>query len=248
MKSVLKALIRILGIPFVLGDYIIFRKKTDGRFTLSLRDFYPQIKDKTITTGFDRHYVYHTAWALRVVRDINPAKHIDISSSLYFCTHLSAWIPTEFYDYRPAQLYGLSGLESLHGDLLNLPFTNNSVASLSCMHTVEHIGMGRYGEPIDPTADLKAIAELSRVVGHGGSLLFVTPIGGKARIEWNAHRIYTYKEIISYFPDFVLKEFSFIPEREDPSNLTGSGVIRNADSKITENEKYGCGCFWFIKK
>lgn len=252
MKSAIKAFIRILGVPFVIGDYLAFKKKDDKRFSIRLSDFYPQIKDKTITTGFDRHYVYHTAWALRVVKEIvettKIAKHIDISSSLYFCTHLSAWVPTEFYDYRPAKLAGLNGLTSLAGDLLNLPFENDSVTSLSCMHTIEHIGMGRYGEPIDPMGDLKAIKELIRVVTPGGSLLFVTPIGGEARIEWNAHRIYTYEQIISNFPGMTLKEFAFIPEKEDSINPDQSGIVRNADPKITKDEKYGCGCFWFVKK
>ena len=55
---------------------------------------------------------------------------------------VSAFIPVEFYDYRPAEL-SLSGLEFKHADLTHLPFADNSVESLSCMHVIEHIGLGR---------------------------------------------------------------------------------------------------------
>ena len=51
-----------------------------------------------------------------------------------------------------------------------------------------------YLSPIDPEGDLKAVKELSRVVTKGGSLLFVVPVG-KPRIQFNAHRIYSYKKI-----------------------------------------------------
>jgi len=251
-KPFVKKFLRIALMPFILGDYMRFKKAANKsgasadqkRFTLSLRDAHPQIKDKTITTGFDRHYVYHTAWAIRKVRDLNPKKHIDISSSLYFCTHISAFIPTEFYDYRPAELSGLDGLvTSIKGDLMKLPFATDSVASISCMHTVEHIGLGRYGDPIDPNGDIKAIEELKRVVARGGSLLFVTPVG-KPKIEFNAHRIYAYAQIIDMFtkgPNALkLKEFSLIKE-------SSGGLIANATQEMADAEHYACGCFWFVK-
>ncbi len=49
-------------------------------------------------------------------------------------------------------------------NILDLPFKGNSVESLSCMHVVEHIGLGRYGDPMDPEGDIEAIKELKRVV------------------------------------------------------------------------------------
>ena len=124
------------------------------------------------------------------VKEIHPAKHTDISSSLYFSGIVSAFVPVDFYDYRPADLH-LSDLTSAHADLTKLFFANASIDSLSCMHTVEHIGLGRYGDRIDPSGDLKAINELTRVVAAGGSFLFVVPVG-KPKIEFNAHRIYSY--------------------------------------------------------
>jgi SAM-dependent methyltransferase len=224
-----------------MKDFFGFKKKVvNQRFALSVMDVYPIVFEKTKTTGFDRHYVYHTSWAARKVREINPEYHTDISSSLYFAGIVSAFVPVKFYDYRPAELV-LSNFESEHADLMSLPFADGSVESLSCLHVIEHIGLGRYGDPIDPEGDLKAIQELKRVVRPGGSLLFVVPMGREAVIQFNAHRIYTYSQVLSYFSDMELKEFSVIPER-------AGGMVVHAKEKDLENETYACGCFWFVKK
>ena len=101
MKAFIKKIIRIALIPFIFTDFLRFRKQDKNpRFRLVMSDFYPCVKDKTMTTGFDRHYVYHTSWAARKVKEINPVVHTDVSSSLYFSGIVSAFIPIQFYDYR----------------------------------------------------------------------------------------------------------------------------------------------------
>ena len=221
-------------------DYLEFKKSHDNRFGLSILTGKACLNDKTAKTGFDRHYIYHVAWAARVLAETKPSRHADISSSLYFSSIVSAFIPVDFYDYRPAQL-DLSGLISQHADLNNLPFADSSLASLSCMHTVEHVGLGRYGDPIDPRGDLKAMSELSRVLAHGGNLLFVVPVG-KPKIIFNAHRIYSYDQIIAGFSNLRLKRFSLIPE--NPQN---GGLIVEASKELADRQNYGCGCFWITK-
>ncbi|MBA2687956.1 MAG: DUF268 domain-containing protein, partial [Gemmatimonadaceae bacterium] len=146
------------------------------RFEFSRADLYPRMTDATATTGFDRHYVFHPAWAARILAETNPDQHVDVSSTLYFCSLVSAFIPLKFYDYRPANL-NLDNLTSESADLLALPFPSGSVKSLSCMHTIEHVGLGRYGDELDYDGDLKAMAELERVLAPGGNLLFVVPVG-----------------------------------------------------------------------
>ncbi len=224
-----------------LKKYFLFKKLSgkNSRFKIPWGKRNPQLFDDTEKTGFDRHYTYHPAWAARVVKKINPKFHVDISSILQFSTILSAFVPVKFYDYRPADVE-LDGIESRKADLLALPFPDNSVDSLSCMHTIEHVGLGRYGDPLDPDGDIKAIKELERVLAPGGSLLVVVPIG-KNVIQYNAHRIYSYELFRKYFSDLELKEFSLIPEKE-------GGIIKNATKEQADGESYGCGCFWFIKK
>ncbi|WP_224982621.1 DUF268 domain-containing protein [Geomonas agri] len=221
--------------------YRILERVNGGRFPVLWQDRYPCLHDNTGTTGFDRHYVYHLAWAARVLAQIRPEEHYDISSSLYFATMVSAFIKVSFFDYRPAELQ-LSGLTSNRADLLSLPFADASVRSLSCMHVVEHVGLGRYGDRLDPEGDLKAAAELKRVLAPGGDLLFVVPIG-KPRIAFNAHRIYSYDQVVSYFGELNLQQFALIPD-----DAQGGGIVTDAARELADAQNYGCGCFWFRKE
>lgn len=240
LRSLVNENARMKGFRKELALFKASAAKTKQRFSLNEADLHPCLFDNTAYTEFDRHYVFHVAWACRIVKEINPSVHTDFSSSLHFSTALSAFIPVKFYDFRPAQLQ-LSGLESLAGDLTKIDLADNSIESLSCMHTIEHVGLGRYGDPIDYDGDLKAFSELKRIVKPGGSMVFVTPVG-QPRIQYNAHRIYSYDQVIGHFSGFELKEFSLVPD--DPK--TG-GLIRNATKKMSDEQKYGCGCFWFVK-
>lgn len=213
-----------------------------GRSELRLdwADRYICLEDKTQETGFDRHYIYHPAWAARVLSKIRPSRHTDISSTLNFCAIVSAFFPVDFYDYRPAPLY-LSGLNSRAANLLGLPFADESVESLSCMHVIEHVGLGRYGDPIDPSGDIKAIRELCRVLQPGGNLLVVVPIGDPC-VQFNAHRVYRHRDFISYFDGLELVEFALIPDGSAPY-----GLLYSPSEEEVNSQKYGCGCYWFRK-
>lgn len=222
-------------------QYWLLKNAPQPRFALRLRDRWLCLRDATVQTGFDRHYVFHTAWACRVLAQSRPALHVDISSALYFVAQASAFVPMRFYDYRPAAL-GLSGLSCEQADLTRLQFANESVQSLSCMHVVEHVGLGRYGDPLDYEGDLKAVAELRRVLAADGQLLFVVPVGGESRIQFNAHRIYTYRQVLQMFEGLELLEFALIPD--DGSE---AGLVRNATEEEANVQRYACGCFWFRK-
>jgi predicted SAM-dependent methyltransferase len=213
----------------------------DLRFPDSSFSLRPFLFDKNIAIPFDRHYFYHPAWASRVLAEICPSKHIDISSILHFSGVISAFIPTEYYEFQAPNL-ALADLKTGNINLLKLSFDNNSIESLSCMHVIEHVGLGRYGDPIDPKGDLKSASELQRVLRPGGNLLVVVPVGGKARIEFNAHRVYTFDMVVEMFPLLKLVEFSLIPDRPEDG-----GLVRKASRELSLDQNYGCGCFHFIK-
>jgi len=201
------------------------------------RSFY--LNDKTSTTPFDAHYLYHTTWAARQLRFINPKEHVDISSSLYFVGLASAIVPITHYDYRPPE-FEIDGVTCKAGDLMALPFADDSVESLSCMHVIEHIGLGRYGDPLDPCGDQKAAAELQRVLEPGGHFLFVTPVG-RPRVCFNAHRIYSFEMVANLFPDLKLEEWALV--KDDPS----AGLVPKPTPDVIDAQSYGCGCFRFSK-
>ena len=84
--------------------------------------------------------------------------------------------------------------------------------------------------------------ELMRVTKPGGDLLFVTPLAGKARLAFNGHRIYSRDQILSYFSDMELKEFTLIPE-----DGKDGGLVTNPSDQLLASQTFGCGCFWFRK-
>jgi SAM-dependent methyltransferase len=215
-------------------------ERKDGRFTIRWADRYPCLDERTTHATFDTHYIYHTAWAARVLRRAAPSVHTDISSSLYFPAIASAFVPVRFFDYRPPRLY-LDSLEVDRAELNALPFPTDSVESLSCMHVVEHVGLGRYGDSIDPRGDVRAMGELARVVARGGSLIFVVPMG-RPRIQYNAHRVYSYAQVVDSFAPLDLVEFALIPDDAEKR-----GMLTNPDPGIVAEQTYACGCFVFRK-
>ena len=210
----------------------------DPRFAPSADDMQYIRSDATATTAFDRHYVYHTAWAARVLAQTRPRRHTDIASLIDFNAVLSAFVPVDHYDYRPPEVE-LTNLTVARADLTNLPFDDRSIASLSCMHVVEHVGLGRYGDPLSPTADLVAMSELSRVLAPGGDLLFVVPVG-RPRVVFNAHRIYSAAMIRDAMQELQLLELVLIPSAPEDGH-----VVVNPDEGLVDRQEYGCGCFWF---
>ena len=176
--------------------------------SIRIIDAYPQVHDKTSVTPFDSHYFYVNGWAMRRIISMSPSIHIDIGSQTMFVNMLAAVKPVIYIDYRPLKAR-LPGLLCASGSLLTLPFQDCSVPSISCLHVIEHIGLGRYGDPLDPEGTPKAALELARVLAPGGNLLLATPVG-RPRLCFNAHRIHSPETIRKSFPYLDLVEFSGI--------------------------------------
>lgn len=220
--------------------YAELARGKDDRFELNWDDRWVCLGDDRPTTSFDRHYLYHMAWAARKVAEANPAEHHDFSSHLHFASIVSAFVPTTLYEFRPPEL-ALDRLNTQPADLTALPMQDQSLASISTMHVVEHLGLGRYGDPIRPDADLAAMNELQRVLTSGGDLYFVVPVG-RPRLAFNGCRVYGYEQIIASFDNLDLVEFALVED-----DAVGGPLIRNADPDRVAKQTYACGCFHLRK-
>jgi hypothetical protein len=210
----------------------------NGAERIEIVNTYPCIHDKTQTSGFDVHYFYQDIWAFKKIYESKVDHHVDVGSRVDFVGFLTAITKVTFIDIRPL-MANLENLCSRKGDILSMPFENNSVLSLSCLHVAEHIGLGRYGDPLDPLGTKKACKELTRILAIGGNLYFSLPVG-KPKLCFNAHRIHHPQQIIEYFSDLELVELSGV---DDEGNF-----IKNIDITILENSDYACGLFHFAKK
>jgi hypothetical protein len=136
----------------------------------------PRIFDKDPNSHtFDKHYVYMDRWAFGKILEAKPQEHIDVGSSIRFLSMASCVTRLKFVDIRPIKL-DFNNFECIEGTILAMPFQDNSVASLSCLHVAEHIGLGRYGDPLDPLGTKKACLELARVLAPSGKLYFALPL------------------------------------------------------------------------
>ena len=221
----------IPSFPGYINDWKKYEKL--GNMSLKFSNSYPCLLDKTRNTPFDPHYYYQAIWAAKHIAESHPSFHVDIGSQVLFIGILSTFLPITFVDIRPPKTK-LSNFRGVAGNLLQLPFPAESIYSLSCLHVIEHIGMGRYGDAIDPDGTIHAAHEIYKVMAPGGNLYLSVPIG-RPRICYNAHRIHSVNQIIDLFEGYDLIDFSI----SDDQGEFFSG-IKPDDMQQAE---YACGMF-----
>lgn len=203
--------------------------------TLRLEDGYPCLFDNAESTPYDPHYFYQAVWASRLLARTGARAHVDLGSDIRFIGPLTAMIPmVTFIDVRPVKAKS-PGLHCVAASAVHLPFADRSVSSLSCLHVAEHIGLGRYGDDLDPTGTRRACAEMVRVLAPHSNLFLSVPVG-RPRVCFNAHRIHTPRQVMSYLRGLDLVEFSVVDDY---------GQFREkVDLNEMERANYACGLFW----
>lgn len=184
-------------------------------------------------------YFFQDLLVARWVREDAPERHVDVGSRIDgFIGHLAVFREVEVLDIRP-QPIAVPNVVFHQLDLMaELPAAWLGCAdSVSCLHTIEHFGLGRYGDALDPAGHLKGLAQLKRMVRPGGRLYLSTPVG-RERVEFNAHRVFSPASVLSWFGDgwsvarsAVVGDRLEIRESGDASALaeadceTGTGMI-----------------------
>jgi SAM-dependent methyltransferase len=227
------ALLRYAGF---VSDYLRFRR-AGGK--AELLDFYPCLFDKSATTAIDPQYFHQAIWAFRHIRAGGAERHVDIGSEVNFVGLLTTITHVTFVDIRPLAL-SIPNFHGLSASIAALPFPSGSVRSLSCLHVIEHIGLGRYGDAIDPAGPEKACREIARVMAPGGRACISLPIG-QPRVQFNGQRVFGAPEALALLAPLELKEFSMVDAR---------GIFReNVDplhadiSEAGAGTDYGLGLF-----
>jgi len=240
-------LLPVVPVPQMLRSVRLYRryqsdllkyKALSGAEPVLFANSYPCLFDASETTPYDSHYFYQAHWATeRIIRQ-RPKGHIDVGSEAQFVGLLTTHIPVTFIDIRPLKA-SLPGLAGVAGSVVELPIHSGKVDSISCLHVVEHVGLGRYGDSLDPFGTKRGCAELQRVLAPGGNLFLSLPIGNP-RVCFNAHRIHSARQILSLFEKLTLREFSAV---DDANNY-----CVNANVDDFETASYSCGMFWFERQ
>lgn len=219
-----------------------YRQQAAGtRFALEKGTRAPILSDYDAPAGIARgHYFHQDLWTARRIFAIRPLRHIDIGSRIDgFAAHVLTFMPLTIVDIRPleSQVEGLTFLEADATDLTSIP--DDSVESLSSLHAVEHIGLGRYRDRIDADGWLKALGEMRRVLAPGGRLYLSVPIG-RERVEFNSHRVFDPRTIIDAMAPLELAAFHAVDDAD--------AMWMDADPDAFRTAAFACGMFEFVKR
>ncbi len=169
----------------------------------------PIYTDKAAGAGSIGSYFWQDLWAARKIYKESPAEHYDIGSRVDgFVAHLLTFMDhVNLIDIRPLDRE-VDGLEFIHADATDLRgIGDNCMESLSALCSLEHFGLGRYGDRIDPDACYKCFDAIGRKMKKGGNVYLSVPVG-REHLEFNAHRIFYASTIMDHFPQFDLIEYS----------------------------------------
>jgi SAM-dependent methyltransferase len=228
-------------LPF-LRDLVRYRRAPGAaRLPLLAANLRPMLWDRWEKAGDARgHYFHQDLWAARRIFQRRPARHVDVGSRVDgFVAHLLAFMDVELIDVRPLTS-AVRGLRFVQDDATDLrTLADGSITSLSSLHAVEHFGLGRYGDPVDPEACFKAMRAMARVVSPGGHLYFSVPIG-RERVEFNAHRIFAPATVLDTFGGLELVGFAAVDDRGD--------LVEPAEPNAFAGADFACGLFEFTKR
>lgn len=207
-------------------------------------DWYPCLYDRTEATNIDTHYFYQAVWAFRNILKRNVRSHVDIGSQVNFVGLLTTVTCVTFLDIRPLVL-AIPNYRGLAASLDALPFRDGTVHSLSSLHVIEHIGLGRYGDPIDPEGSRKAGREIVRVLAPGGRAYISVPIG-RPRVQFNGQRVFAATDVVAMFESLDLVEMAMVDasgQFHDEVKPESTDIVESG-----QGSDFGLGLFCFQKR
>ncbi len=236
----------IKGMPAFLRDLYQLKKQAATSDEFPLRGFYPCVRERYMDSGTAGGHYFHQDLlvASRIFKN-NPERHVDIGSRIDgLVAHVASFRPIEVLDIRSLK----SPSESIiftQADLMDVDFSLvNYCDSVSCLHVLEHFGLGRYGDQIDFLGHLKGWKNIYRMLRKNGILYFSVPIG-EQRIEFNAHRVFSINYLLEMMEGrYHVKSFSYV---DDAGDLVRDPEMTSERLKSNFSCQYGCGIFELVK-
>ena len=232
------------GLPKYCRDAWCLRKQgkaSQHRFAFG--KIYPCSMDGAAESGVARgHYFHQDLLVARRICLNNPVLHVDVGSRIDgFVAHVAAFRQIEVFDIRPL-LSHITNVRFVQANLMEHipPNLIDYCDSLSCLHAVEHFGLGRYGVPIVYDGYMIALDNLTRMLRKNGRLYLSVPIGPE-RIEFNAHRVFSVFHLLDLFREqYRIECFSFV---DDGGELHENVDLADSDVRTNYGCRYGCGVF-----
>lgn len=235
--SLSKRLKRLRYLPKFLSDKAAFIKA--GGVITHNYPIYEDFKEQAGTaTG---HYFHQDLLVATFINRAKPVRHIDVGSRMDgFVAHVASFREIEVLDVRPLKNTGHDQIKFMQANLMVLDDSMAGVCdSLSCLHALEHFGLGRYGDPVDPKGHIKGFNNFHKMLQPGGTLYVSFPIG-QSEVHFNAHRVFDPREILSWSENlFELLRFDYVDDK---------GYLHcDASLASPPTVTYGCGIYTLRK-
>ncbi len=208
---------------------------------------YPCLNEKFVNSGTATgHYFHQDLLVARRINLNNPHRHVDVGSRIDgFVAHVASFRDIEVIDVRPLP-NNIPNVIFKQADMMD-PVQKDLIEycdSLSCLHAIEHFGLGRYGDDVNYDGYLLGLDNLYRMLKKKGKLYLSVPIGHQ-RIEFNAHRVFSVSFLLECLGEkYHIDKFSFV---DDHGNLHENTPISANGIKSNFGCKYGCGIFELTK-
>jgi len=246
----LRLLRSLRGLPGYGRDWWRFRRDYSGTMALM-----PCLHDRFNEAGATKsEYFWQDLLVARWIHDADPRpeKCVDVGSRIDgFVAHVASFREIEVFDVRQITT-SIPGVIFRQADLMDRSMMGHWYAeggycdSLSCLHVLEHFGLGRYGDPIDPRGYEVGFANLVGLLKPGGYFYLSTPVGHE-RVEFNANWVFDPRTILRcadtlglrlerlaiFNPRSGLRDINMAECKEEIAALVG--------------EPYNLGIFVFVK-
>ncbi len=220
-------------------EYRVFRKQSgnsDIKISIVLGE------NRNASSSADGHYFWQDLYCAKWIHQRQPINHLDVGSRVDgFIANLLTFMEVTVLDVREGTVK-IPGLNFLVGNAQE-PLRNleGKFASVSSLHSIEHFGLGRYGDPLDFEGHIKGLINISKCVQLNGHLYISFPVGNP-RIEFNAQRIIDPHWAEQLLGNFDLEECLVIPWLGEPrletsttsvdTNIEGQAVLYRFKRRI----------------
>jgi hypothetical protein len=237
-----RVMLRFLrGLPRYVRDLFRFRSSYTGRLELvpCLHDWY---EEGGITKS---EYFWQDLYIARKIHAANPERHVDIGSRIDgFAAHVASFRDIEVFDVRPITTQ-IPGVTFKQADLMKpVEGMAGYCDSLSCLHALEHFGLGRYGDPIDPKGFERGLVNMTGLLREDGVFYLSVPIGID-RVEFNANRVFDPRVIVNLAVGNSLRLSALTVIRQ--GGRVEALALDESQLSDLASQRYALGIFTFVK-
>lgn len=235
------------GVPAFLRNRKEYQRQAAGRTEFPKGKWYPCLADRYETSGTAGGAYFHQDLLVAqwLARD-SPEFHVDVGSRVDgFVAHVASFREIEVIDIRPIRS-SASGVRFRQMDLMAEPFPLKDYCdSLSCLHALEHFGLGRYGDPVNYDGYARGWEHLHEMLRPGGRLYFAVPIGPQ-RVEFDAHRVFGVPSLVKMMEGrYEIERFAYV---DDAGEVHTGADPRGDAARNSFGCRWGCGIFSLIKR